>query len=293
MHKPSLEAFLFMALGVFAFSIVDASTKGLAGGYGTWQIIVITRVIPLLTALTLALRQQGGLASLRTPYVKTHAVRSLLVIVTTYCFYESLRTLPLVDAITISFAGPIFITAMSGPVLGEKVGLRRWFAVLFGFAGVLIALRPGAHFNMGALFALMAALAYSTLQMWLRPLSGKESTHNILFYSTLLTCIAALPLSLGQWRNPSFPDLCLFALQGSSSMIAQLCMIRALRSGEASMLAPLEYTALVWGTILGFIFWNELPTLQVFIGAVFIIAANLYAARKETATVSLPASEQI
>jgi drug/metabolite transporter (DMT)-like permease len=280
--KAIVRAMIYMALGVFGFCILDAVTKKLTEDYGNWQIIGLSRVVTItLMTITIGYRHRG-LHVLRTSYLRTHLMRSVLVIATTWTFLECLRYLELADAIAIAFAAPLFITAMSGPILGEKVGWRRWTAVLIGFVGVLVALEPGRNgVGWGAILALCAALTYSIGQIWLRPLVGRELGHNIIFYSTLFSGLAALGPAVAEWQWPTPMGWLLFLVQGSCSTLAQIFMIRAFRVGEASLLAPLEYTALVWAGLFGYLFWDEVPTLQVIGGAVIIIAASLYIAHRE------------
>ncbi len=247
-----VQAMLFMLLAVFGFAIVDATTKWLTTGYGTWQIVAVTRLPALIVALCLTARATGSPFRLRTKFIKIHLMRSVLVIITTVTFFEALRYLPLADCIAVAFAAPLFVTAMSGPLLGEKVGWRRWSAVGVGFVGVMIAVRPGAGgVNIGAILVLVSALTYAMLLISLRTLSGKESPHNILFYSTAISIGVAIPMAAVEWHEPSLGDWGLFMLQGSASAMAQLAMIRAFRLGEASLLAPIEYTALIWDAVRG------------------------------------------
>ncbi|HVJ34849.1 MAG TPA: DMT family transporter [Terriglobia bacterium] len=278
----ALKALLFMGGGVFGFSVLDAVTKLLTEGYGTWQIMVLSRICPVLTAVFLAQRSSAGGMPFRTGFALTHAGRAVLVVATTWCFYECLRYLQLADAIAIAFAAPLFMTSLSGPLLGEKVGARRWSAVLIGFVGVMVALQPGkSGISWGAFLALAAAATYALGQLWLRPLSGKEQGHNILFYSSVFSGLVGLVPTILEWKTPSLGDWLLFLIQGSCSAGAQLCMIRAFKIGEASLLAPLEYTALLWATIFGFAFWGQLPSIQVLGGAGIIIASSLYIAHRE------------
>jgi drug/metabolite transporter (DMT)-like permease len=271
-----------MAGGVFGFSILDAVTKLLTESYGTWQIMVLSRIFPILLATVMMQRSGEKGLPFKTKFARTHAGRALLVVATTWTFYECLRYLQLADAIAIAFAAPLFMTSLSGPLLGEKVGWRRWSAVLVGFAGVLVAVRPGqGGISFGAVLALSAAATYALGQLWLRPLTGKEKGHNILFYSALFSGLVGLIPAILEWKTPSFGDWLLFALQGSCSAIAQVCMIRAFKVGEASLLAPLEYTALLWATIFGFAFWGQWPTIQVLGGAAIIIGSSLYIAHRE------------
>lgn len=281
--KALYRAMAFMAVGVFWFSVLDAVTKKLTDGYGTWQISATSRIITICIMLVMILQQHRSLLPLRSTFIKTHMVRSLLIVATTWTFFECLRFLELADAIAIAFAAPLFITAMSGPILGEKVGWRRWSAVVVGFVGVVVALEPGRHgITWGALLALIAAITYAMGQLWLRPLAGREQSHNIVFYGTLFSGLIVLGPAIHEWKMPvNAFDWTLFLVQGSCSTLGQIFMVRAFRVAEASLLAPFEYTALIWAGLFGYLIWGDIPTLQVLIGAFIIISASLYIAHRE------------
>jgi drug/metabolite transporter (DMT)-like permease len=181
----------------------------------------------------------------------------------------------------IAFAAPIFVTALSGPLLRERVGWRRWSAIAVGFVGVVIAVRPQGSVGIGTILILTSAIAYALTLLTLRPLSGKESTHNILFYSTAFTFVLAVVPGILEWKPVSLTAAALMVIQGLASAGGQFLMVRAFRLGEASMLAPLEFTALVWATAGGYLFWNDLPTITVLAGAALIIGANIYIAQRE------------
>lgn len=280
--RTTLIAMLYMATGVFIFCVLDALTKRLTEQYDTWQIIFLSRVVTTILILSLVMRQHRSIQPLKSDHLKTHILRSLLVIATTWTFFECLRYIALADAIAIAFAAPLFMTALSGPLLKEKVGWRRWSAVLIGFVGVLIAVRPGAEgISYGTFLALCAAASYALLQLWLRPLAGRESSHNIIFYTTFFSGSMAMPFALYYWETPDLTGWLIVLAQGCCSTLGQTCMIRAFRQGEASMLAPFEYTALIWAGLMGYIFWDETPTTQVLIGAALIIVCAIYIAHRE------------
>lgn len=285
-------AMFFMALGVFGFCVADASTKWLAhpDGYDTWQILAVGRVPALFVAIYLTYVATNSPFSMKTSHIKFHAMRSVLIVLTGFTFFEGLRRLPLVDTIAIAFAAPLFVAALSGPLIGEKVGPQRWAAVVFGFVGVVIALIAAprgetgsffAHLNAGALLVLTSAVFYALTLITLRRISAKDSSHNILFHTSAVALVIVCPMACMYWKWPTGTDWAILILQGTSSAFAQLCMIKAFRSGEAAMLAPIEYTALVWAAFLGWSIWSEIPTLQTLGGAAIIIAANLFIAQRE------------
>jgi len=290
----TLRAFIYYGLSVLSFSVVDAATKLLRGepdtvtrwipgnfDLGTWQVILLTRIPPICVALILTAQATGSPFRLKTKFWKMHLLRGFLVLATTFTFYAGLRYLPLADCIVIAFAAPIFVTALSGPVLGEKVGWRRWSAVGVGFAGVIVAVRPDSAIGIGTFLILASAVAYALTLLTLRPLSGKEHSHNIVFYSTVFGAVVAIVPAILEWKPIALTAAILIVVQGLASACGQLVMIKAFRLGEASMLAPLEFTALIWAAACGLAFWDEFPTVEVLAGAALIIGANIYIAHRE------------
>jgi drug/metabolite transporter (DMT)-like permease len=286
-RSAPVQAFVYYTLGVLGFSVVDAATRLLRVDYdlGTWQITFLTRIPPLLVALAVTARATGSPFRVQTPFFRMHMLRGFLVLITSTTFFAALKYLPLADCIVIAFAAPIFVTALSGPMLGEKVGWRRWSAVVVGFAGVVLAVDPTGSWagetGLGIGLVLASALAYALTLLTLRRLSGKEHTHNLLFYSTAFTIVAAAVPGILEWEPISWTAAAVMLIQGLASAGGQLAMIRAFRFGEASMLAPIEFTALIWATLFGYWFWADLPTVVVLAGAALIIGANLYIAHRE------------
>jgi drug/metabolite transporter (DMT)-like permease len=287
-RSAPVQAFVYYTLGVLSFAVVDAATRLLRVDYdlGTWQITFLTRIVPLVVALTVTAQATGNPFRLQTKFFKMHMLRGALVLGTTVTFFAALKYLPLTDCIVIAFAAPIFVTALSGPMLKEKVGWRRWSAVVVGFAGVAVAIDPTGTWKgdtgLGIGLVLLSALAYALTLLTLRKLSGKEHTHNLLFYSTAFSVVVAAIPGILEWQPISWQAAGVMLIQGAASASGQIAMIRAFRYGEASMLAPIEFTALIWATLFGFWFWSDLPTVTVLIGAALIIGANLYIAHRES-----------
>jgi len=286
-RSAPVQAFVYYTLGVLSFSVVDVATRLLRVDYdlGTWQITFLTRIPPLLVALAVTTQATGSPFRVQTKFFRMHMLRGVLVLLTSTTFFAALKYLPLADCIVIAFAAPIFVTAFSGPMLGEKVGWRRWSAVVVGFVGVVVAVDPTASWQgetgLGIGLVLLSALAYALTLLTLRGLSGKEHTHNLLFYSTAFTVVAAAVPGIVYWQPIGWTAAGVMVIQGLASAAGQIAMIRAFRFGEASMLAPIEFTALIWATAFGFWFWADLPTVAVLAGAALIIGANLYIAHRE------------
>jgi drug/metabolite transporter (DMT)-like permease len=174
------------------------------------------------------------------------------------------------------------MTALSVPLLRERVGWRRWLAVVVGFLGVLIAAQPSAAgISAGALFALAAALFYALTLVTSRQLSTTESSHTILFYYSLFVILALSVWMPWVWVTPHWKDLWLILFAGVAGSFGQFFLNQAMRYGEVSLLAPLDYSGLVWAGLLGFIVWGDIPTPVVLAGSAIIMSAGIYIVRRE------------
>jgi drug/metabolite transporter (DMT)-like permease len=280
-HKP-LPAFALMGGAILCFCLVDATAKWMTAGYDPWQIVLISRVIPLSIALFLAYRQTGNPLDFRTKFPREQAIRVLLSVPMIWCFFIGLKSMSLAEAITIAFGAPLFIVMLSRPLLNEKIGPRRWTAVAIGFLGVLIALRPGFGGSLtGHLLVLLSAFCYALSMVLTRRFSGREPTHNIYFYGAIGSVVVGSFMAAPVWVAPDAIDWGLLLLVGFWGAVGGYAVIRAYRLGEASMLAPIEYTALIWSILFDLILFKSTPMLSVLLGAAIIIGANLYVAHRE------------
>lgn len=271
-----------MGAAVLCFSLVDANAKWLTLGYDPWQIIFLSRVVPLAVALTVAYRETGNPFNFYTKFPKVQILRAALTIPMIWCFFTGLKLMSLAEAITIAFTAPLFITILSRPLLGEQIGWRRWGAVVIGFAGILVALRPGVGaIGIGPILIIISAFAYALSMVLLRRFAGQEPTHNILFYSAIGAFLVGGFNAVPIWIKPDAIDWGLLLLVGVWGVLGSYAVIRAYRLGEASMLAPLEYTALIWSILFDLWLFSLTPIPAVLLGAAIVIAANVYIAHRE------------
>ena len=277
------RAIIYMVSAAFLIIILDTAVKWLAkGGYSPFQIGFLRYVVGLGISAGIATRA-GGIGTLRTRRPGGHVMRSILNLTTMLTFYYALERLPLADCIAIGFASPLFTTALSVPMLGEKVGPRRWLAVAIGFAGVLLVVQPtAAGIGLGAALALLSALCWSLTQVTSRQMSTTEPSHTILFYYSLAVVIALGVTMPRLWIEPHGLDWLWFLVCGVAGSFGQFCYNQAFRYGEASMVSPFDYTGLIWAIIMGFIVFGDLPSWLVISGASLIIASSVYIARRET-----------
>ena len=279
--RPAL-GILLMLTGIAGFAVMDAIVKWMTSDYPVLQIAALRSWfgLPLLCLFAL---HGGGLKQLRTQKPLAHFGRYLLVLGLTMTFFWALSQMKLVDAIAITFAAPIFITAMSVPLLRETVGLHRWMAVAVGFIGVLIILRPGAGvFQWAALVVLGSVVFYALLMITTRALTRSENSAALMLYPQLGMAITGLVSVPFFWVPPSLVDLGLFAIAGCFGSIGVMCVTHAFRLAPAATVSPFEYSALLWATLLGYFVWGELPDRFTLIGAAVVIGSGLYIVYRET-----------
>ncbi len=280
--RPALGIVL-MLTGIAGFAVMDAIIKWMTADYSIIQVAALRSWFGLPLICLVVLRR-GGLRSLRTSRPLVHVGRYLLVLGLTLTFFWGLSQMKLVDAIAISFAAPIFITALSMPLLGEPVGLHRWLAVGAGFVGVLVMLRPGAGvFQWASLVVLGSVLFYALLMITTRAFKSSESSATLMLYPQLGMSVTGLVIAPFFWVPPSLADLGLFAVAGLFGSIGVICITQAFRLAPAAVITPFEYSALLWATLLGFLLWGDLPDTITLAGAAIVIASGLYIIYRETA----------
>ena len=271
------------ALAFGLFSIMDALVKWLSAAYPVPQLLVCNALFALVPVGVMVVRR-GGLPQLRTRRLGLHLLRGLLGTTGGFLAFYAFSRLPLADAYAIIFATPLLITALSVPILGETVGWRRWSAVLVGFVGVLIMLRPGvAPIGAGSLAALGAAFASACAILLVRKLSVTETTTSIAFYSNVVAVLLMAVLFSPTFIVPSLPDLALMAASGLFGGSALLILIAAYRRTPAALVAPFQYTQMIWAIVLGLLFWGDRPATAMLLGASIVAASGLFILYRETA----------
>ncbi len=271
----------YACLGMFCVAGLDTLAKLLGEGYGVVQIMFFRNFFGLFVIAVLVWRD-GGMRSLRTAQPLQHAIRGACALAAGLMFFTGLQFMPLAEAFAITFAGPVFIAALSVPLLGEKVGPRRWAAILVGFAAVLLILRPGsAAFQPAALLPLGAAFAYALVMIFSRRLSRGETTASILFWTAAICTVATAALLPFDWTTPTPRDWLLFFGLGVAGSLGMLFMVQAYRHAPAAAVAPFDYTILIWGLILGWLIWQELPDAGIWPGVGLLVACGLYIIHRE------------
>jgi S-adenosylmethionine uptake transporter len=282
-----LAGVLLMLLGDFLFSLNDAMGKWLVASFSVGQVLVI-RSLGSFIILAPMIARQGSDALFRIERPPLQLLRIVMTTTDVGLFYAAVAYLPLADVMTFYMAGPIYVAAISHFFLGERIGWRRWLAVFLGFAGVLIALKPStAMFSWPSLFGLCGSLAFAmTLVLGRRLRQTNDAT--LVAWQTVGALVAGLVLSIGNWRSASTLDFAAMLALGVVAGSAHMLITRSLKLAPASLLAPLQYTLLIWAIALGFFFFGDIPDIQVFLGAAIIVLAGLFIFHRKNLTDTIP-----
>ena len=270
-----------MAGGMFLFSAVDTHAKFLTDSFHPVQI-AWSRQLGLLVGVLFFLMIRGrDILKTQHPYLQMG--RGALAAGSATLFIVAISFVPLADAVAISFVAPFIVTVMGALILGEAVGIRRWVAVSIGFLGTLVVIRPGMGvIHPAAALVLLAALLFALRQILSRKLSGSDRTITTVAY-TAFTASALLSLPLFfVWRTPEWGfEIVLLTSMAVLAGIAEVMVIRSLELAQAVVLAPVHYSLLIWGTIYGWMVFDQLPDLWTWIGALIIVATGIYTLHRE------------
>ena len=272
----------FTILGGALLTTNDAVLKWLTSDYPVGQLMFIRGLFVFLPVMLIVWRA-GGFGLIRVNSFRDQSLRAGFAFISGFCFITGISFLPLADALAITFAGPLFVTALAPPMLGETVGWRRWSAVLVGFAGVVVMLRPGAEaVQWAALFPLGASLAGALRDLTTRQMAGRETSVSIMCFSTAVIVLAGLCTWPFGWAPLVLEDLGLMALSGMLVGGANFLLIERFQWAEAGLLAPFKYTNMIWAILFGFVIWGDLPDAWTTTGAAIVIVGGLYIIRRES-----------
>lgn len=271
-----------MLVAVALFALMDAGLKLLSPHYPPLQVATLRGLasLPLVLVWVLCTVKPRTLLRVRWPL---HLLRGALGIGMMFGFVYGLRTMPLSTAYAITYVAPMLVTAMAGPLLGEKVGPRRWTAIVIGLVGVLVILRPTGQgmATLGGLAVLLAAVCWAASAITVRLLTRHDSVQSMVLWFLVLLSLGAGVLAAPHWVPLRAADLWVIAGVGVSGSLAQMALTEAFRRGEASLISPLEYSSLVWAVGLDLALWHVLPDGMTWIGAGIIVASGLYLLRRE------------
>ena len=290
-----LHGIAFILVGASVFPVQDVLIKGLSGEYAVLQIVFVRSLVALgLFAWLLWRERESATFPVQQPWL--HGVRGLLGLVSFTTYYMAIAALPLATVTSVAFAAPLFVTTLSALALGEPVDRRGWSAVVLGFVGVLVVLRPGAAaFEPAALLAVLSALCYAISQTITRHLGRRDSGATIVFSATLVSVLVAATSGLAAagggrgaglhpslaflvrgWTLPPWGALGRMALCGLISSVGIYCLTQAYRVAPASTVSPFEYVMIGWAVLWGYVFWGDVPGPSTLLGVATTVAAGVY-----------------
>ena len=280
--RHNTRAVLAMLAAVGLLSLMDAGMKTLSGEYPPLQVAALRGAASLPLLLAWALSTVGARALLRVRW-PLHLFRAEIGIGMLASFVYAVQTLPLSSAYAIFFVAPLLITALSVPLLREHVGPRRWAAIAAGLLGVMVALRPSGEgmVSLAGLAVLVAAVGYAVSAITVRILSRTDSTQAMVVWLMGMIALGAGAMAWPDWVPIARADYWIVAAMGLTGALGQVAVTEAFRQGEASLVAPFEYTALAWGVGLDLALWGVLPDAATWLGAGIVIASGLYMLRRE------------
>ena len=295
MTNNNLKGIGFLLLAMLIGSTQAVAVKWIGGNYSVLEIVTIRSLVALpITLLFFRLEGKKGLPKATQP--KLQLVRGLFLFLSYTTYMMGLAALPLADIEAIRFSGPMMITILSVFMLNEKVELQRWLALIVGFAGILLIVKPGStHFNEGSLFVLISVLFYALTVILTRKMNAADSSATMAYFSSWVYLIAAfitspLAAAVGEiptahpsiaflfhaWTLPTALDLSVMAGLGLVWAGWMYFVTRAYSAAQASIIAPFEYASLPISIMWGFLFWHEVPALLTLAGAGLTLASGMY-----------------
>jgi drug/metabolite transporter (DMT)-like permease len=289
------RAMIFALLAVGFASSQDAIVKYMSGSYPVYETVFIRGLITIPIMAFLLLRE-NSFRALKTPLLKYVLLRGFVLCFAYFCYVMAIAAMPMANAVSIYFTMPFFVAGLVGWTLGEHVPLYRWLAIIAGFAGVVIMVRPGSvNFEPASVFALLSALGYALGQIMSRHLSQSvpavviANWQNLIYFGVAI--LVGLIVNLGGFTGasnhsiafltrpiliPNFNDAMLLTLMGVLSAVVMMLYINAYKNAEANFVAPFEYTAMFWAVLYGITIFGDFPDHWTWIGAAIVVGAGLY-----------------
>ncbi len=300
-RSQALTGILFAIGGTLIFSVNDVAIKFLSGGYALHQVILIRAFVAMAIILSFIAVSGTGFRQLVTRRPRTHLLRVAIVMVSNVTFFVGLAAMELADAVAVAFVSPIVVTLLSVAFLSEKVGSRRWMAVILGMVGVLIMLRPGAGvIQPAAILVLISAILYASGNLLARQMGGTESAMTLGFYVQAGFIVVSLAMGLWvgdghmatddplwgflfrPWVWPPLGDWPIFAATGLAVGIGGMMVTQAYRTAEAGLIAPFEYVGMPLAIFWGVLVFGTFPDLTAWVGIALICGSGLYTLWRET-----------
>lgn len=280
--SSALTGILLLLGAYFCYILTDSTVKVLGGRYHVFQVMFLNAVFSFLASLLIT-AWRGNLVRIASPQLRLHLIRWAISLPGGLAIFWCYSRMPLADVYAILFTAPLFMTALSVPVLGEQVGWRRWTAVLVGFAGVLVMLDPGAGlFAATTLLALFGAMTHASNMMFLRRMRGVDPPEVFGVLGNFFTVVAIAPFLPLVWATPAAIEVGAQALAGLVAATAGVLLVLAYARASVALLAPFQYFQMVYGIAVGILFFGDWPHPRTLLGAAIVIGSGLYIIHRET-----------
>jgi drug/metabolite transporter (DMT)-like permease len=280
--SPNLKGALFGLAAFAIFAVHDVVVKTLGGSYTPFQIVFfgVLFSFPLTTVMMMREKTEGNLRPKHPWWI---ALRTTAAVITGLTAFYAFTVLPLAQVYAILFASPLLITVLSIPILGETVRLRRWLAVIVGLIGVVVVLRPGAtEFTLGHIAAMTAAVCGALASVVVRKVGREERSVVLLLYPMVANFVLMACVMPFVYRPMPLGDMSAVGLMAALGVIASILLIAAYRAGEAAIIAPMQYSQILWASLFGFLLFDEGVDLNTALGAAIVIASGLYIVARES-----------
>ncbi len=276
---PNARGALWMMLGAVFFSVMAVLIKSLGGRLGSPVITHFRALFGLAVVMPFALRY--GIGGVKTGRLPLHILRGAIGSCAMMLGFYSLTKLPLADAVALSFTRPFFLIILAVVFLGEVVRLRRWSATAVGFVGVVVMVRPTGEIEFATFAAILGAFLVAAAVVCVKKLSTTERPSVLLFYFGIVSCLTTLGPAVYYWRTPTPLEFIALIAVGATAATGQACVVRGLAVGDATAVAPFDYTRLLFAAAFGFLVFGEVPDAWMWAGAAIVVAASVYIAQRE------------
>lgn len=282
-ERTALKGMIFMLLGAFFAGIMNTMVRDISAEIHTFEIVFFRLFFGLLFFLPVFMRH--GLQPLKTNRLGLHFVRAGITAFSMTLYFTALALAPLAKVIALNFSGPLFSTILATLFLGEVIRVRRIVALVIGFAGAVVIVRPGVvELDAGSLFALASAMTWAVLLVVVKILSRTESSVTTTIYGAMLAAPIAFVAALFVWTWPTWEQLAMLAVMGSLGSLALLCVAQSFRNADMTVVIPLTFSRLLWVALFGYLYFAEVPGIWTFVGAAMIFSATTYIAIRERKT---------
>lgn len=276
----NVQGAVWILMSAVIFTATNALIKYMGHSLDSFQMVFFRGLFGTLFLLPIVWRA-GGMDVLRSERMNFHLARGLTGSLALMTIFYALTHMPLADVTGISFSRSLWVIVLAVLFLNERFRWRRWSATVIGFLGVLVMVRPGPEANPAAVAAVLNALFVAMSVVLIKRLTVTEKPLTILFWGTLIPTFVTLPPAIVVWQNPTNMELLLMAAIGAGLSVGHTCLIHGLRVGEATAVMPFDYTRLILSGVVGYIFFMEVPDPYTIVGAVMIVGATFYIARRE------------